>query len=115
MFLPISVIDKALQKKFGFLPNGKFEDEIGLGNKILSKSILLGTISNNRRGEILQNNILQTGRFPIIGGKEINKFGIRGIKGYINDESIITEKSQIRENSILSQNIEEYSIVKVEQ
>lgn len=102
---PNSVIDKSLKTKFGFLPNGLTEHEISLGNKILSKSILLATISKNSRGEILQKKIQQTGKFPIIGGKEINKFGIRGIKGYIKDKSEITEKSHIHSNSILAQNI----------
>ena len=40
-----------------------------------------------------------------VGGKEINKYSIRGIKGYINDRSLITEKAKIRSNSILAQNI----------
>ena len=102
---PNSVIDKSLKAKFGFLPNGLNENEINLGNKIFDTSILLATISRNSRGEILQSKIQSTGKFPIIGGKEINRFGIRGIKGFINDKLVITEKSKINSNSILAQNI----------
>ena len=102
---PSSIIDKSLKTKFGFLPNGLSEDEINLGIKILDKCLLLASISKNSRGGIPQSKIETKGEFPIIGGKEISKYGIRGVKGYINDSSLITGKSKIHPNSILVQNI----------
>jgi len=101
----VSIIDKNLKLKFGFLPNGLSKNEIDLGNKIVDNSILLPTITKNTRGEFLQNSILQNGKYPIAGGKEINKYGIRSVKGFINNTSLITEKSKIHNNSILVQNI----------
>jgi hypothetical protein len=54
---------------------------------------------------MLQKYITEKGNYPIIGGKEISSYGVRGIKGYLNDKSLLTEKSAIKRNSILVQNI----------
>jgi len=101
----ICSIDKSLKNKFGFLPNGTSLTELEIATKILSKSTLLGSISKNSRGEILQNKLQNAGIIPVIGGKEINKYGIRSVKGYINDSSLITEKAKLNDNSIIAQNI----------
>lgn len=101
----ISSIDKTMKAKFGFFPNGINAIELNIGKQIIGKSIMLNDISNNSRGEMLQKYISTGGKYKVIGGKEIDKYGIRGIKGYINDNKLITEKAKISSNSILAQNI----------
>ena len=98
-------INKELKLKFGFFPNGINALELKIGNKIFERSNCLNDISNNSRGEILQKHLTEQGKYAVIGGKEINKYGIRGIKGYFNDVNLISEKAKIHNNSVLVQNI----------
>jgi hypothetical protein len=104
-FKLIGVIEKRLKRLFDFYPNGIEIKEIELGEKILKKSIMLNAISNNSRGGMLQKYVSNWGTHAIIGGKEIDKYGIRGIKGYIDNINMINEKANIHANSILVQNI----------
>jgi hypothetical protein len=104
-FVKLSVIDKTLKEKFGFLPNGLTESEINMGIRIQDSCVSLGSISKNSRGEFLQRSIGPFGKLSVIGGKEINKYGIKGVKGFLNDDSLITNKAKIHINSILAQNI----------
>lgn len=54
---------------------------------------------------MLQKLVSDSGTYAVIGGKEIDKYGIRGIKGYIDNINMISEKAKIHANSILVQNI----------
>ena len=99
-------IHKNLKTKFGLFPNGINNSELIIGNKIFEKSNFLNDIADNSRGEIgLQKHLVTEGKYAVIGGKEINKYGIRNIKGYINDAILISEKAKINRNSVLVQNI----------
>jgi len=98
-------LNKELKLKFGFFPNGINALELKIGNKIFESSNWLNDISHNSRGEILQKHLTEQGKYAVIGGKEINKYGIRGIKGYTNDLNLISEKAKIHNNSVLVQNI----------
>ena len=99
-------IHKKLKIKFGLFPNGINNSELIIGNKIFEKSNFLNDIADNSRGEIgLQKHLVTAGKYAVIGGKEINKYGIRNIKGYINDGILISEKAKINRNSVLVQNI----------
>ncbi|MDB9308458.1 N-6 DNA methylase [Aphanizomenon sp. CS-733/32] len=99
-------IHKKLKIKFGLFPNGINNSELILGNKIFEKSHFLNDIADNSRGEIgLQKHLVTEGKYAVIGGKDINKYGIRNIKGYINDANLISEKAKINKNSVLVQNI----------
>ena len=104
-FESIGNIDKQLKTIFGFYPNGITQSEIKLGVKILKNCFFLNDIATNSRGEILQKHLISKGKYPFIGGKEIDRYSIKGIKGYINDDTLITEKSSIKLNSILVQRI----------
>lgn len=104
-FVEVNHIAKNYKSKFGFFLNGINQSELEIGNKILSNTIFLKKIINNSRGEILQKFISNEGDVEIIGGKEIDKFGIRGIKGKIDNKYINTAKCHINNNSILVQRI----------
>ncbi|GHT06232.1 hypothetical protein AGMMS49525_14300 [Bacteroidia bacterium] len=104
-FCLVGIVDKKIKTKFGFYPNGITNNEIKIGEKIIEKCISLNDIAKNNRGEMFQKFIQNEGKFKVIGGKEIDRFGIRGIKGYLNDEKILTEKAKISTTAILVQNI----------
>lgn len=104
-FEQIGNIEKQLKEIFGFYPNGITQSEISLGLKILQNSFFLNDIATNSRGEILQKHLLSNGKYPAIGGKEIDRYSIKSSKGYIDDKRLITEKAKISTNSVLVQNI----------
>jgi hypothetical protein len=89
-FSLVGIIDKKAKTKFGFYPNGITNDEIKIGEKVIEKCIFLNDIANNSRGEMFQKHIQREGKYKVIGGKEIDRFGIRGIKGYLNDKNLLT-------------------------
>ena len=105
-FQVISTIEKSLVKDFGFILNGINAKEISIGLKMRESGVFLNDIANNSRGEAFQKFIDEDGGdYAVIGGAEINQYGIRGIKGYINEGYIESEKGYIKTNSILAQNI----------
>jgi hypothetical protein len=104
-FETIGIINKELKTKFGFYPNGIEQCEISIGEKVIGNSIFLKDISHNSRGEMLQKIVKNSGKYVIIGGNEINKYGIRGVKGYIDDIQFLTKKATTNKNSIFVQNI----------
>lgn len=101
----ISKISKTLCIKFGFFLNGIIEKELNIGILMSDTKIFLKDIASNTRGEMLQSFISETGELSVIGGKEIDRYGIRKIKGKIKKGIPISERSEIRKDSILAQNI----------
>jgi hypothetical protein len=101
----LTSIDKKLVNKFGFFLNGLSEREINIGLKILQNCQFLNDISKNQRGGMVQKLISDIGNTEVIGGAEVQKYGLRGIKGKINCEFVNDEKAFIKLNSILVQNI----------
>jgi adenine-specific DNA-methyltransferase len=105
-FQVISNIEKSLVKDFGFILNGINEKEICIGLKMIKSGIFLDNIANNSRGEAFQKFIDENcGDYGVIGGAEINQYGIRGIKGYIDKRYVKFEKGYIKKHSLLAQNI----------
>lgn len=102
----IGKIDKENFKIFGFYLNDISIEELNTAKKIRSSNIFIGNIANNSRGGIFQNKLVDNGDVKVIGGAEIQREGIIGIKGRI-DKLIFQEdvKSRINQNSILVQNI----------
>ncbi|WP_308256155.1 hypothetical protein, partial [Geminocystis sp. GBBB08] len=110
----LTIIDKKLVKKFDFFLNGLNVDEINIGLKILKNCQFLNDISQNQRGAMLQKFISDKGDSLVIGGAEVQKYGIQGFKGKINRSSINDQKAFIKPNSILVQNIIAHIINPVE-
>lgn len=101
----IGEIDKKISKKFGFFLNGVSDQEIKIAEKILQKSISLNKISENRRGAMLQKYISEEGDAEVIGGMQVKRAGVIGIKGKINKDVVSDENAYIKANSVLIQNI----------
>lgn len=86
------------------------EKELEIAKKLLSKSQIemLDNISITKRGVGLQKFIKNSGDFPVIGGKNIFKYGLNGNKGYLNNDVIKNNSSKIsfmNQMKIISQNI----------
>lgn len=100
----IAEIDKNTKSTFGFYLNGVDDDCVKLGMKIKENTLSLGNISSNNRGVPLQGELLTSGLYPVIGGKEIDRQSIRSVKGFV-DSRCVDDKATIKDNSVLFQNI----------
>jgi adenine-specific DNA-methyltransferase len=98
-------IDKQVAKEFGFFLNGIDISDIDKAQKIKKNCLMLNDIAQNRRGAMLQKFVSNTGELQVIGGAEISRDKITGIKGKINKANINYDKAYIKPNSILVQRI----------
>ena len=101
----IMEIDKKFIDLFDFIPNNLSQEELDIGVKIKIDSEMLEKYSKNYRGITYQKHLKEKGKYPFIGGKEINKYGIRGYKGFADNISQFTDNTFIQDNSLLVQNI----------
>lgn len=91
---------------FGFYPNDLSKEELKIGVRIREKfPHNLGDCGKNFRGDNFQKAVLKQGSISVLGGKEIRKYCIDGLKGYIKEKVKLTEKSKIQKNSILMQRL----------
>lgn len=104
-FKLLTNVDKKLIEFFGFFLNGITKEELKIGLMIQNKNKTMKQVSSNVRGDFIQQYISNTGDLRVIGGKEIGKFGIKGIKGYLKKSISLLEKCKINKSSILVQNI----------
>ncbi|MER3329702.1 MAG: N-6 DNA methylase, partial [Candidatus Kapaibacterium sp.] len=105
-FVEVGEIDKSTFKLFCFLLNGISDSELSIGNKLVTSNMFLNDKATNSRGGIFQKHLKETGDFAVLGGAEIQRHGIVGIKGYVDSQIIENEnKAKINNNSVLVQNI----------
>ena len=104
-FKNLANIAKDSLKIFGFYLNGVEQNETKIANSVLQKSDTIGNHSNNTRGGMLQSHILQDGSYPVIGGKEISRYGIKNFKGFLKSRENIDNNAILNKGSILVQNI----------
>jgi hypothetical protein len=104
-FEVIGIINKELKSKFGIYLNCVTRNEIIIGEKIAENNIFLNDISHNSRGEAFQEFVKSSGKYKVIGGKQIDKYKIKEIKGYLSDEKLLTDKAKVNINGVLVQNI----------
>jgi len=105
-FLAVSTVNKSLVKEFAFILNGITEKEISIALKMRKSGKFLNDVATNTRGEAFQKFIDEDeGHYYVIGGAEINEYGIKNSKGLIDESNIVSEKGYIRDNSLLAQNI----------
>ncbi|MEG2066584.1 MAG: N-6 DNA methylase [Tannerellaceae bacterium] len=104
-FTEIGNIPKSTCDDFGLYLNGVTPESVSIANKMHMDVMFLGDISSNCRGEAFQNYIINDGEIDIIGGKNIDRYGIRSIKGKLNTSFPILGNARIQNNSLLYQNI----------
>jgi hypothetical protein len=91
---------------FNMFLNDITDKELYIALKIRKNNHFIKDIAMNNRGGIFQKYIVDEGDISVLGGAEIQREGIIGIKGKINSEKIKeNEKNFINENSILVQRI----------
>ncbi len=101
----VGEINKITAKQFGFFLNGVADEEIAIAEKMIKNSIMLNSIATNQRGAMLQKEVGENGEIEVLGGAQISRRGIRGIKGKIAKNLINDEKAYIKPDSILAQRI----------
>ena len=89
-------------------------EEIQLGLKLRQTGKLMGDISDTKRGLPWQSQLRESGDVPVVGGKQIVRYGTNGIKGFVNSEDLEppgdsdcpNEKVEfLRQPKVMSQNI----------
>ncbi len=99
-------VSKEYVELFSFYPNDLSKEELQIGVHIRENfSHNLGDYGKNFRGDNFQNAVLKQGDISVLGGREIQQYHIEGIKGYIEKDLKLTEKSTIQKNSILMQRL----------
>ena len=101
-------IEKNLVDMIGTLPTSINKIELEIFHKILKTSFQMGQITNTFCGLPYQSKLKQTGKHPMIGGKEIARYKIKGIKGFFTNEfyKSIKEKTALYEQpKIITQDI----------
>lgn len=101
----LTTIDKTLVEEFNFFLNGLTVDEINLGLKIKNSCRFLNDVCQNQRGAMVQKLVKNEGDSLVIGGAQVQKYGVKGFKGKINKSIVNDDKAFIKVNSILVQNI----------
>ncbi|MBN2858081.1 MAG: N-6 DNA methylase, partial [Candidatus Delongbacteria bacterium] len=102
----VGMIKKYTFEKYGFFLNDISNSELEIANKLTQSDFYLDDISDNSRGGMFQKFVSEHGDYDVIGGAEIQRHGITGTKGKVKAEDIEKDtKSQIKNNSILVQNI----------
>jgi type I restriction-modification system DNA methylase subunit len=102
----LGLISKNTFDEFGFYLNGISEEELKIAQKVNSSKKYIKDIASNSRGGIFQNRIGKEGDTMVLGGAEIQREGIIGIKGYVNKSTIQEDKKCfIKNNSLLVQRL----------
>ncbi len=106
----LSKIDKNLIETFGFFPNGLLQQEIQIGINVRENCQNLNDIADNLSGVPNQKYItdkFEGGKtyFDMIGGAEISRYTMKGIKGKIEQKYLTGNGAFVVENSVLVQRI----------
>lgn len=98
----IGQIPKSTYDSFKLILNDITPKDLKIAQKLIKDNIFINDISTNSRG-IIQSKLQDKGEFMVIGGKQIQREGIIGIRGYL--DTIEEEKGMINDNSVLVQGI----------
>ena len=104
-FKHVGVIDKHECRRFGFLINDLDRSELQIALLMLKNNPLLGNHIVNTRGAGLQRSVsgVNSG-FVAIGGSNVQRYHIRGSKGYCNLGKI-PDHAIVKPGNLLVQNI----------
>lgn len=108
LFTRTTRIDKKYPTKFQAWICDVSKKEIILGSKIEGIETYLRNISETKRGLSIQKNLRTHGNTQVIGGKEVKRYQVNGVKGYINraDLDMTNEKIQfLLQSKVISQRL----------
>ena len=89
-------------------------EDIQIGLKVRQIGTLMKDISDTKRGLPWQSKLRESGDVPVVGGKQIVRYGTNGIKGFVDSEDLepsedsdsLHEKIEfLRQPKVMSQNI----------
>ena len=107
-FTQITEISRTYPKTFEAWICDVSSDEIQLGLKLNCVGTHLNEISQSKRGLSVQKFLKATGEVKVIGGREISRYGIDGVKGFANRDTLDSADKKIQsllQPKIISQNI----------
>ncbi|ANV98386.1 hypothetical protein BBW65_06070 [Helicobacter enhydrae] len=99
-------IDKQYIDLFDFYLNDLTKEELAIGISIRNKfSHFLMDCGENYRGDIFYQHITKNGDCRVLGGKEIQRYYIKGVKGYIAKDFNVRSSAFIKDNAVLTQRL----------
>ncbi|MCF7858117.1 MAG: hypothetical protein K9N07_02160 [Candidatus Cloacimonetes bacterium] len=104
----VNTINKEIVKQLRAWICDVSENELDTYFKVISNVLPLSEISNTKRGIGLQKYLKPVGNVPVIGGKDIEKYNIRSIKGYIDNSEIESHPKKfnfMQNQKIISQDL----------
>ena len=102
----ISNVPKNTYKSFNIILNDITNEDLQIATKLKNTNRVLNDIVHNSRGGVFQKNVSSEGDSFVLGGSEIQRNGIIGVKGKV-DRAIVENDSKniIKENSVLVQRL----------
>ena len=98
-------INKKYCRQFGLFLSQISKSEQLLGEKIFSNSDRLVKYATNSRGEIYQEFANEVTGLTVMGGKQIQRYHMNGIYGYIKKQNVQSDKAYVDKKSILAQRL----------
>ncbi len=83
-------------------------EEIRLGERINRIGTFMRAISQTTRGLSVERLLKPSGDIALIGGKNINRYGVEGVKGFLNNEALDRTNKKVQsllQPKIISQKI----------
>ncbi|MBE7545921.1 MAG: class I SAM-dependent DNA methyltransferase [Planctomycetia bacterium] len=70
-------------------------EELNIGNNLKIDCVYMKDISETKRGVGLQKYLSNDGDHPVIGGKNIFRYGCNGVKGYLSKEILKSNRNKL--------------------
>ena len=100
----VTDVDKSLVSQFGAFPSVASAAEMDLGNKLATNSRCLVDYVDNTRGAAMRSSVLGDIGTPVVGGKQIQRYHVAGVKGHV-DRAAVGENASVGRDAVLAQNI----------
>ena len=84
------------------------QEELDIAKNLKVDCVFMKDISETKRGVGLQKYLSSEGDYPVIGGKNIFRYGCCGVKGYLSKEILKSERSKLafmQQPKIISQRL----------
>ena len=99
-------VDKKYISLFDFYLNDLKKEEVELGIRIRNKCLhSLADCGEGYRGSTPYENVAKEGGCRVLGGKEIQRYYTKGVKGYICEDLKVNHKAFVQDNSVLMQRL----------
>jgi hypothetical protein len=107
-FITATRIPNDLVSKLQAWPCDVSQEELAIIEDLTIDCVFMRDISETKRGLPLQKYLSTKGDYPVIGGKNIFRHGLNGVKGFLSPNTLSQNKrklSFLSQPKILSQNI----------